>query len=105
MTAKEQNTLETDNAESTELELEPGFYKIEGKTYQIEENGDMYELDFDITPEKEDKQSIKNNMEKELDMKKDNTPDSEQPTNDTMLEDNYWKETSQTKLDRSTAMM
>jgi len=69
------------NPEQKPLEIEPGIY-------EIQENGDMYKLDFDITKNED---AIKNKIEEKKDMSKDekkeeSTEDVKEDTEDAMDE-------------------
>jgi len=95
MTNHDQNQTEVANMPEPEqdtTDITPGLYNIDGKLHEIDENGDVFELDFDIN------KSIKNNIEEKSDMETEDISGKE-------AYDAYWKETSQTKTDRSTAMM
>jgi hypothetical protein len=90
--------------EENQSETTSGFYEIDDKLYFTDNKGDMFRLDFDINKKnkikKSKQQTIKNYIEDENDM----TNDTEDITNQQVRE-NYWHETSQTKLDGSTMMM
>jgi len=85
------------------------FYEADGNLYFVKGDGDMYKLDFDISKylgkdmDKKKKHAIKNKNKNTSDMDKE-TP-LEMDLTSKQVEENYWVETSQTKLDGSTAMM
>jgi len=78
------------DSEQDTLDFEPGFYNIDGTLHEITENGDIFKLDFDIN------KSIKNNIENDTNMKED--------ISGSEAYEQYWKETSMTKIDGSVAM-
>lgn len=85
------------------------FYEADGNLYFVKGDGDMYKLDFDISKylgkdmDKKKKHAIKNKNKNTSDMDKE-TP-LEMDLTSEQVEEDYWLETSQTKLDGSTAMM
>lgn len=85
------------------------FYEADGNLYFVKGDGDMYKLDFDISKylgkdmDKKKKHAIKNKNKNTSDMDK-NVP-LETDLTPAQVEEDYWLETSQTKLDGSTAMM
>jgi hypothetical protein len=76
-------------------ESEAGFYEIEDKLYFVKENGDMFELDFDIQHAIKNKNGNESEME-DTSLETDITPEQN--------EQNYWVETPKTHKDGSRAM-
>lgn len=86
---------------------EGGFYEMQGDLYFVNDKGDMFKLDFDISEQiKRKENAIKNNIEKgsNMDNPKDLSPKADDMTSE-QLEENYWVDTSKTRIDGSIAMM
>jgi len=83
---------------------EGGFYEMNDNLYFVKENGDMFELDFDVSRNGK-KTAIKNKIEKGSEMEHNTTTDLQTDITSNQVEENYWVETSKTKIDSSTAMM
>src|SRR4030066_2553921 len=93
-------------------EHDSGFYEIEGKLYYMKNNGDMFEVNLDKETTNDNnnnnQHSIKNYIDKKRNMKDDTKKASQDLSEDLtnqQNEENYWKQTSQTKIDGSVMAM
>lgn len=86
-----------------------GFYQDgSGGLLLIDRNGKTVKLDFDVDKlnlQKNKDSTIKNNIESESDMDLEESSEDTTDLTSEQLEENYWLETSKTKLDGSLAMM
>lgn len=90
-----------------QVQFDSGLYRDDdGKLLIIDKHGKYVKLDFDVDKlnlKKNEESTIKNNIENESDM--DLEKASQTDMTKEQLEENYWVETSKTKIDGSTAMM
>lgn len=90
-----------------QVQFDSGLYRDDdGKLLIIDKHGKYVKLDFDVDKlnlKKNEESTIKNNIENESDMDLEKTSQADMTKE--QLEENYWVETSKTKIDGSTAMM
>ena len=88
--------------------MESGFYRDEsGGLLLVDRAGKTVKLDFDVDKlnlQKKEDSTIENNIENESDMNLENSSETTDLTSQ-QAEENYWVETSWSKIDGSTAMM